>query len=495
MASISGAELYRDIILRTGGDIYFGVVGPVRTGKSTFIKRFMELMVIPNIENGFERARVIDELPQCGSGRTVMTTQPKFVPNEAREVTLGEGLSLRVRMVDCVGFMADGALGGEEDELPRMVMTPWFDHEIPFNEAAELGTRRVITEHSTVGVAVLTDGSFTGIPRASYEKAEASVMEALQGAKKPFTVLLNSTHPFDPATQALAKELSARFGVPVKALNVLEMDEGDISSILESILLEFPLRTAAFALPRWLTALGTEHPLMKELIERARGAAQGLSLMRDAGNAEAAFSESADFRPLARTGTDLGRGSVFFRLDAEDGVFFRVLSEESGCEIADEAALIASLKGFADAKRAYDRVSSALSSADRTGYGLVPPDMDALELDEPEIVQQGGRFGVRLRARASGLHIIRVDIESEVSPLVGTAEQSEQLISDLTERFRQNPEDIWSTNIFGKSLCDLVREGMEGKADRLGEDVRMKLRGAVNRMVNEGCRGLVCIML
>lgn len=495
MATISGAELYRDILDRTGGDIYIGVVGPVRTGKSTFIKRFMDLMVIPNVRDEFERSRILDELPQSGSGRTVMTTQPGFVPSEAARISLDDDVFLNIRMVDCVGYMVDGALGALEEEQPRMVRTPWFDHEIPFDEAAEIGTKKVITEHSTIGIVVLTDGSITGIGRKSYESAEERVMEELTKTGKPYIILLNSTHPEDPETAALAEALGEKYSVNVYTADVLNMSEGDVRGMLSSLLMAFPMRSMFISMPGFITALGKEHPLMAEAIGCVRGTMNGLDRMRDAQLIRSAFDDAKEAVRVEQVGLDLGSGSAEYRLEYDQSVFYRVLSEECGCEIKNETALITSLKSFAEAKKEYDRVAYALGCAVRTGYGLVPPEIDAMQLEKPEIVQHGGRFGVRLKARSSGLHIIRVDIESEVSPLVGTAEQSEQLISYLTDKFEKTPEDIWSTNIFGKSLYDLVKEGMADKVERLPEAVQQRLREAITKMVNEGCRNLVCIML
>ena len=471
---MASTGIYRDIQKRTGGDIYIGVVGPVRTGKSTFIKRFMDLMVLPKIENEYALARIVDELPQSGSGKTVMTTQPKFVPNEAVALTIGEdGIELRLRMVDCVGYMVEGALGSSEGEQPRMVRTPWFDYDIPFDEAAELGTRKVITEHSTIGIVILTDGSITGISREAYAPAEEAVLREMQNTGKPYIIILNSS---DPTGQAAA-ELS------------------DIDSLLEGVLQEFPLGSICIKMPEWMRALGTEHCLVKALLDRAKAAMPNLNKMRDAALIQKVFGGMEDYKPVEQVRISLGSGSAVFRLVPNDYVFYRVLSEECGCEIKNESELIASLKDFVLAKKAYDRIAGALTAAEETGYGLVPPQIDEMQLDQPEIVQHGSRFGVRLKAKASGLHIIRVDIESEVNPLVGTAEQSEELIEYLVDKFENKPDEIWSTNIFGKSLYDLVKDGMAGKVSRLPADVQMKLRDAITRMVNEGCNGLICIML
>ena len=493
---MTNTSIYRDIRERTGGDIYVGVVGPVRTGKSTFIKRFMDLMIIPKIENSFERQRVVDELPQSGAGRTVMTTQPKFVPNEAVEISVGdEDISLKVRMVDCVGYMVDGALGNTEDEQPRMVRTPWFDYDIPFDEAAELGTKKVINEHSTIGIAVITDGSVTGIERDAYIDAEERVIDELRNTGKPYIIILNTVDPLDPDTLALANELTEKYKTPVSAVDVMNMNENDIDSLLEGILMEFPLQTLNIGLPAWMRALGTEHEIIKGLLERTEAVMPYLNKMRDISLVSETFAQSDNFQPIEKTGVNLGMGNAVYRLIPNDDVFYRVLSEECGCEIHNESELIKSTKDFVKAKRAYDRISSALEAAEGTGYGIVPPEIDEMQLEKPEIIQHGSRFGVRLKAKASGLHIIRVDIESEVNPLVGTAEQSEQLVNYLMDTFENSPDEIWEKNIFGKSLYDLVKEGMANKVSSLPADVQMKLKDAITKMANEGCNGLICIML
>jgi len=491
------AELYRDIAQRTQGDIYIGVVGPVRTGKSTFIKRFMDELVIPEIDNDYVRQRVVDELPQSGSGRTVMTTQPKFVPNDAVRISLGddESTELSVRMIDCVGYMVEGALGGLEDELPRMVRTPWYDRDIPFEEAAEIGTRKVISEHSTIGIVVLTDGSITGLPQAAYTPAEEKVFAELNKTGRPYAVVLNSLTPGAPQVVSLASELSAKYKTTVMPLDVMNMTAAEINTLLENVLLDFPIRTVSVALPRWLTALGAESELLGGVINAVRTAMQGISRMRDHRVIAEALGDIADFEPAELQRLTMGDGCAYYRLEPKPEVFYRVLSQACGYEIADEFELMKTLTEFVTAKREYDRVELALKSAAEYGYGLVPPKIDEMQLDRPEIIQHGSRFGVRLKAHASGLHIIRVDIESEVNPLVGTAEQSEELVNYLMDTFEKKPDEIWQTNIFGKPIYDLVRDGMTGKVNRLPPDVQMRLKDTINRMVNDGCNGLVCILL
>ncbi len=488
-------QLYQDIALRTGGDIYFGVVGPVRTGKSTFIKRFMDLMVLPGMEDEFAKARLTDELPQSGAGKTIMTTQPKFVPNQAVELFVDENVNARVRMVDCVGYMVEGAAGHVEDDMPRMVRTPWFEHDIPFEEAAEIGTRKVITEHSTIGVVVTTDGSITDIRRENYVAAEERVIRELKEQGKPFVILLNSQSPQSEACQTLAEGLEEKYGMTVLPMDVLHMDAIDIHSILHGVLLEFPIRNIRIAMPTWLSALTSEHWLLQRLFSPLYEALEAMRRMKDHPLLMEALTDIEGFEAPVLRSISPGTGEITLELRPVSGMFYSVLGEECGYQIKDDAHLIQSIKAFVQAKQAYDRLKGALDAAEATGYGMVAPSMSEMVMEEPEIVQHGGRFGVKLKARASGMHMIRVDIAAEVSPLVGTEEQSEAFMSYLRETFATDPAKIWDTDIFGKPLYDLVRENMEGKVNRLPPEAQQRLQQTIERMVNDGCNGLVCVLL
>lgn len=487
-------ELYRDIAERTQGDIYMGVVGPVRTGKSTFIKRFMELLIIPTINDRYERERIIDELPQSGSGKTIMTTQPKFVPNEAVHLELEDRTAFSVRMVDCVGYMVPGALGSAEEEVPRMVRTPWYDYDIPFEEAAETGTRKVITDHSTIGIVVTTDGSITQLPRSAYVDAEERVINELKSQTKPFIIILNSTHPDSEETQNLRAAMQEKYGNTVVSMDVLNMNTAQACDVIEQVLMEFPLRIMRFDIPSWMQAIPQEHWLVQRLLQPIMGVLPNLNRMRDYELALDALSDVDGFNPARAQSIELGSGNVSINVNPVEGMFYEILGEECGVEIKDDYHLMSTIKEFVAAKREFDRLSDGLSAAQRTGYGLVPPIMDEMELVEPEIIQQGNRFGVRLKARASGLHMIKVDIETELSPLVGTEEQSEELVDYLMNTFEKEPTKIWQTNIFGKSLYDLVRDSMTNKVNRMSDDVQQKLRDALQRIVNDGCNNLICIM-
>ncbi len=487
--------LYRDIAGRCDGDIYMGVVGPVRTGKSSFIKRFMELLVLPNIEDGSARERATDALPQSGAGRTIMTTQPRFVPDEAVDVRLKDAASARVRLVDCVGYLIPSALGLNEGGGARMVRTPWYDHDIPFEEAAELGTRRVIREHATIGVVVTTDGSIVDMPRSAYKEAEERVVRELKALDKPFIVVLNVKAPAAPEAQRLKDALERQYGVPVHAVDVQAMQLEDLNGLLESMLFEFPIREIRILTPAWLTALAEDHWLGGSLMGCITGAAEDMRRVRDHQRLKQALDTCEYVEDAVPLRINLNDGTLEYRMNLKDGLFYRVLGEACGQPIEGEAHLFDLMKQLVADKRRYDRVAGALESARRTGYGMVLPEMDELALEPPELVKQGGRYGVQLRASAPSLHLIRTDIRTEINPIVGSEQQSQELVNALREAFDSDRDGIWETEIFGKTLNDLVREGMSGKLQRMPEDVRAKLREALEKIINEGGGGVICILL
>ncbi|WP_295616236.1 stage IV sporulation protein A [uncultured Intestinimonas sp.] len=488
-------KIYEDIARRTDGDIYIGVVGPVRTGKSTFIKRFMETLVIPNIENVYRRERARDELPQSGSGRTVMTAEPKFVPEDAVEIAMEGGGNLSVRLIDCVGYMVDGAAGQFEDDMPRMVTTPWFDHEIPMAEAAEIGTRKVIAEHSTIGIVVTTDGTVTDIPREDYVEAEERVITELKELGKPFLVLLNSADPYSERVRALQRELAGRYDVACMAVNCLELSQEDITAIMKEVLYEFPLKELDLSLPAWVDALPYDHPIKSGLYASIREHAGELRRIRDVAHTVEALGGSEGVSGARIREIQLGTGLAAADLELPRSLFYETLSSQSGFQIRDDGDLMGLLTELAQVKSEYDKVASALREVRETGYGIVVPTTDELKLEEPEIVKQGGRYGVRLKASAPSIHMIRADIETEVSPIVGNEKQSEEMIHYLLQEFEGDTAKIWQSNIFGKSFHELVSEDLNGKLKRMPEDARAKLQETLQRIINEGSGGLICIIL
>jgi len=487
-------DLYRDIADRTDGEIYIGVVGPVRTGKSTFIARFMEQMVLPLLDNTYKRARAMDALPVSGSGRTIMTTQPKFVPDEAAEIAV-DGSLARVRLVDCVGYLVKGVLGTQENDIPRMVHTPWYDEDIPFEEAAEIGTAKVISDHSTIGLVVTTDGSITDIPRSAYAEAEERVVGELKHLGKPFVIVLNSASPQAMETLALRDTLEQKYDAPVIALDAKAMDEMDINALLEQMLLAFPLREVRIELPTWVQALDEDHWLLQSLFENMRAVAGRELRMRDDDVFTDVFSGSEYAEPLQRGETQLSQGLLGLTLPLKDGLFNKILGEECGTEIHGDAHLLSLLKELVAAKMEYDRVADALESVRETGYGLVTPALSDLTLQDPEIVKQGNRFGVRLKASASSLHLIKTDLTTEVTPVVGTEQQSEEFVRYLLSEFENDPQRIWNTNFFGKSLHEMVREGLNNKLSQMPGDTQDKVQDMLTKIVNEGGGGMICILL
>jgi len=488
-------NIYHDIAQRTQGDIYIGVVGPVRTGKSTFIKQFMDTLVIPHIAVDAKRERAMDELPQSASGRTIMTTEPKFIPEEAVEIALPQNAKFRVRMIDCVGYIVPSSLGYIEDDQPRMVQTPWYEEQIPFNMAAEIGTRKVITEHSTIGLVVTTDGSISEIPREEYAEAEERVIQELLELNKPFIVLMNSQTPEAPATTALAKSLSEKYGVPVLPVNALQLGDWQIKQIISEVLMQFPIREVSVNLPSWIVALEPDHWLRRSLYSAVRGAAQALSAMKDANGFVDSLSTSEHVMNSALSLLNLSEGSAIVDLAVQPELFYKVLAESTGLEINDEQDLLRWLTELSRTKASYDRIKNALDEVDATGYGIVMPSLEELSLEEPELMRQGGRYGVRLKASAPSLHIMKANITTEVAPIVGSESQSEELVMYLLNEFEENPAAIWESNIFGKSLHELVNEGLHNKLYRMPNEARGKFQETIEKVINEGCSGLICIIL
>ncbi len=488
-------KIYSDIAERTQGDIYIGVVGPVRTGKSTFIKRFMDLLVLPNIENEHIRSRAVDELPQSGAGKTIMTTEPKFIPNEAVNIKLTDNAAFNVRMIDCVGYCVNGAQGHTEEGQPRMVTTPWFQEDIPFDKAAEIGTEKVIREHSTIGLVVTTDGSICDIPRYEYIAAEERVIGELKEINKPFIILLNSSMPDSENARNLKTQLEEKHGVPVFLFSCAEMTIEDINSIMKNVLFEFPLKELGINLPGWIDALPQEHYLKVSIYESVRNAIMGVHKLSHINSVIPELSKNEYLSTARVEEISLGKGTALIQTEAIEGLFYNILGEATGLEIKNDEELIYMLRSLSDAKREYDKVCNALDQVRQTGYGIVSPSIDELSLREPEIIRQGGRYGVRLRASAPSIHLIRADIETEVNPIVGSEKQSEELVHYLLSEFESDPAKIWESNIFGKSLHELVNEGLQSKLSKMPEEARGKIQETLTRIINEGSGGLICIIL
>ena len=471
------------------------MIGPVRTGKSTFIKQFMETLVIPNMSSRYKVERATDEMPQSAAGRTIMTTEPKFIPEEAIEIDLDDAASFRVRMIDCVGYIVPSSLGYIENNAPRMVKTPCYAEEIPFNLAAEIGTRKVITEHSTIGLVVTTDGSISDIPREEYEEAEERVINELKEIKKPFAVLLNCADPAKEESRALAERLTDKYGVPVMAVNCLEITESEIQGVLSEVLYEFPVRSVAIDMPGWINSLDRDHWLRADVMGTIRSAAKGIRRIREIGSLVSALSENQYVTSAATRSIDLGTGKTRVKVELQPELFYKIIGEKTGLQIKNEADLMNSIAGLAAVKSKFDRLSDALDEVERTGYGIVMPSMDELTLEEPELMRQGGRYGVRLTASAPSLHIVKTNITTEVAPIVGSEKQSEDLVKYLLRGFEEEPSSIWQSNIFGKSLHELVNEGLHNKLSKMPMDARDKMRETIERIINEGCSGLICIIL
>lgn len=488
-------NIYADIAQRTNGDIYIGIVGPVRTGKSTFIKKFMESLVIPNIESEYRRERAIDELPQSAGGKTIMTTEPKFIPEEAVTIKLEGNAELNVRMIDCVGYIVPSSLGYFENEMPRMVITPWFDEEVPFNMAAEVGTQKVITEHSTIGIVVTTDGSISDIPRDEYEETEKRVISELQQINKPFVVVLNCVNPMSEKSKSLASDISGKYNVPCIPINCLDLDSGDIKEIIKELLYEFPVKEIAIDMPRWINSLEKDHWLKSSVFNSIKMGAESIKNISDVSIVTQNICDCEYVSKCHIEGINLGTGTANITVNLNSDLFYKILGEVTGIEIDGEEGLMPCMIELADIKRKYAKIEGALEEVAATGYGIVMPGLDELSLEEPEIVKQGGKYGVKLKASAPSIHMMQANITTEVSPIVGSERQSEELVMYLLKEFEESPKKIWDSNIFGKSLHALVNEGLHNKLYRMPSDARQKLQETIERIINEGCGGLICIIL
>jgi len=488
-------KIYQDIAARTGGAFMLGVVGPVRTGKSTFIKRFMEKLVIPQIENTYMRERARDELPQSGSGRTIMTAEPKFVPEDAVTIMLDENTSLAVRLVDCVGYMVDGASGQYEDGDERLVTTPWFDHEVTLTDAAEKGTYKVITEHSTIGIVVTTDGSICDIPREKYIEPEERVINELKEIGKPFVVLLNSSHPDSEEAIDIAKEISEKYEVQCLRVNCLKLSENDISSIISSVLKEFPLKSIGIFLPEWLDALPEDNELKVDIFNLILKANEGSYKIKDCFESIPLIEECECISKAKVSGSDLGTGAITVEIQLPRALYYSTISEQTGVSVKNDRDLISALTEMSAVKLDYDKLRTALEDVRSKGYGVVMPDSSQMRLEEPQIVKQGGKYSVKLKANAPAIHMLMTNIETEVTPAIGGETASEDIINFLLQGFDGDVNRIWQSNIFGKSLYDIAEEGLTSKIESLPQNAKSKLQETLQRIINEGSGGLICILL
>lgn len=488
-------DIFKHIAERTGGDVYIGVVGPVRTGKSTFISRFMDMVVLPNIADANERERTRDELPQSGAGRTIMTTEPKFVPGEAVEIAMANNIRASVRLVDCVGYTVPGALGYEESDLPRMVRTPWFEEEISFQQAAEVGTEKVIKEHSTIGLVVTTDGSITDIPRKDYVEAERRVISELKELGKPFIVVLNSRTPQSETATALAQELTDAYDVPVIAVDVLRMQVDDVGRVLSGVLKEFPVSEIVVRLPEWVIELPKDHPVREQFVASVKSAVAAMNKVRDVQDVLAALAASPNAESAVLRLLDLGTGKVSLEVTAPRSLFYAVVSQLSSMEVKGDADVMKMVAEFAAAKREYERLAPALAAVKAVGYGVVMPSQDEVTFEEPQIIRHGSRCGVRLRATAPSIHMIRADIKTEVTPLVGTEKQSEEFARRIAEEFAEDPSKIWQTEFLGTPMQQLITDGIKSKLARMPHHAQQRLQDTLQKIVNEGSGGLICIIL
>lgn len=488
-------NIYKDIAERCNGDIYIGVVGPVRTGKSTFIKKFMELMVLPNMENEYSRERARDELPQSADGTGIMTTEPKFVPNEAVKINIADNVDVNVRLIDCVGYIVSGATGHSSDNGPRMVSTPWSESKMPFAQAAETGTQKVITDHATIGLVITSDGSVTDLPRENYIIPESRIIKELKATGKPFAVLLNSKNPEDTKTIETANDIEEKYNVPVIRVNCKNMNIEDINEILERILYEFPISLININTPKWVDTLPKGHWLKESLIETLKAMVGDLEGIKDIKNALSLCDNNEHIKKTYIDNIDLGRGEAVIDFTLDDRLFYNILSETTGTEIDSDYKLIEIIKELNASKNKYDKIKFALNEVNQKGYGIVYPDTNDMTLEKPEIIKQGSRYGVKIQAEAPSIHLIKANIKTSVSPIVGSEEQSKELIEYFNSRYEQSPECIWDYNIFGKSLKELINDDLNSKLMRMPEETQDKFKATIQKIINEGSGGIICILL
>lgn len=488
-------DIFLDIAQRTGGDIYIGVVGPMRTGKSTFIRQFMELFVLPNIADEYDKQRAIDAMPQAGGGKTIMTVEPKFIPDESVRIDIRDNLSLNVRLVDCTGYPVPGAQGYMDGDAPRMVRTLWFDEPVPFVEAAEVGTEKVIMDHATIGIVVTTDGSIVDIPREAYVEAERQVVAKMAALGKPFVIVLNSRDPYSKEASDLATDMEGEYGVPVIPADCLSLNHDDIVLIMEQLLYEFPVKEITVRLPKWVQTLGVSHWLRNDLDQSIKDAVHSVKRVRDIDGCVMRLG-AADHVAKVNVGkVDMATGTAVMDLETTEEAFFEVLGERTGIVLQDKSDILNLMGELVSAKKTYDKFQLALKELEETGYGIVEPTLDDMSFEEPEMVKQGRSYGVRLRATGPAIHLIKTEVETQVSPVIGSEEQGEELVSYLMEKFEDDPKKIWATDLFGKSLKDIVLEGITGKIARMPENARAKMQETLGRVVNEGSGGLICIIL
>jgi stage IV sporulation protein A len=485
-------DIYKDIEKRTNGEIYIGVVGPVRTGKSTFIKNFMDIAVVPNITDGNEVKRTMDELPQSSSGKTIMTTEPKFIPNNAVAIKIGERANVKVRLIDCVGFMVDGATGHMEEEKERMVKTPWFDYEIPFSKAAEIGTQKVISEHSTIGVVITCDGSFTDLNVEDYNKALDKTVKELNTINKPFIILVNSLNPESADCVRLTEEIQRKYNVSTLAINCLRLSEKNVNDILENILFEFPITEIIYNVPKWLEIMDENHPLMKYIIDFSKNILNNIIRIKDVKSMKME-PDKEYVNSLQMSSVELSNGKLVMNYDIDDSYYYKTLTEMTGTQIDNQLSLIKLVKELSAAKNSYIKVNEAISKVKSTGYGIVTPEKDEIILENPELIRSGNKYGVKIKATAPSIHFVKANILTEISPIIGTQEQAEDLIQFINKN--EEGANIWETNIFGKSIGQIVDEGILNKINNLTEETQSRMQGTIEKITNDQSRGVICILL